>query len=834
MRHRSSSFTWPVFFWRLFLALLKVSGMLLTAAFVAGFWLYSRYADDLPDPGAIARYRPAETTRIYARDGQTLLLELVDPQGGRRTVVPFQQIPQVLKDATIAVEDAQFYENPGIDIQGIVRALLLNYEAGEVVSGGSTITQQLVRNILLPSEERSQVSFERKLREAILAIRVTQEYSKDQILALYLNEVYYGNQAYGVEAAAQTYFGKSVADLTPAEATLIAGLPQSPTVLNPFINLDGARARRDVTLGLMVKNGYLTDAQRRAIEREPLLLHTPETTIIAPHFSYYIQHQLEARYGPDLLYRGGLRVITTLDLAWQAEAQRIVSEQIAALRERNATNAGLIMLAPNGEILAMVGSVDFRDPAIDGQVNVTLAERQPGSALKPVVYATAMQRGWTPATIIWDTPVTYALGDGGVYAPRNYDNAWHGPQRLRMALANSLNIPALRAIEFTGVEAFVELAHRMGITTLNDPRRYGLAMALGSNEVRLLDLTNVYNTIRNAGRMRPPIAILKVTTARGESLETADPNAGRQALGEQGPQLAYLLTSILSDNAARTYMFGQDNVMELPDNRPAAVKTGTSNEWRDSWAIGFTPDVTVGVWVGNSDNSPMQEIAGSNGAGVIWRAMMESYHDGRPIRPFERPPGLEDVTICADTGGLANDACPRPITELFVSGTAPTAPDLSFKTVRVGGDGTCLATPATPPDQVREVRFVVYPAEFAEWAARAGNPQPPTRPCAPPDRTPDQAHVLITKPVSGDTITSTSLFVRGAAPGNYTLEFQPLGASDTDWRPIARGPGITDGILGVWRTGDLPPGDYVLRLLVTLDGGQTIEERQTVRVQRDP
>ncbi|HEU5090407.1 MAG TPA: transglycosylase domain-containing protein, partial [Roseiflexaceae bacterium] len=307
--------------WQVLLGFVKLGLVLVLLAGLALFGLYKFYSQDLPDPTAIATYRPSETTRIYARDGQTLLYELVDPDSGRRTIVPFERIPDVLKRATIAVEDADFYENPGVDARGIVRALLQNYEAGEVVSGASTITQQLVRNVLLPPQERTNISFERKLREAILAVQVSREYSKDQILNLYLNEIYYGNQAYGVEAAAQTYFGKHVWDLTPAEATLIAGLPQSPTTLNPYQNPDGARARQAVTLSLMAEKGYLTGQEADAIAAEPLKLNPQQANLIAPHFVFYVRQLLEERYGADLLYRGGLRVVTSIDLSLQAEAQ---------------------------------------------------------------------------------------------------------------------------------------------------------------------------------------------------------------------------------------------------------------------------------------------------------------------------------------------------------------------------------------------------------------------------------------------------------------------------------------------------------------------------------
>lgn len=818
---------------RLLLAFVKLALLAIELAVLAGLCVYYYYGRELEGlEVGIGRHRPAETTQIYARDGQTLLFELVDPQGGRRTVVDLQRMPKALRDATIAVEDANFYENPGVDLRGIVRAMLQNYQSQEVVSGASTITQQLVRNVLLPPEQRSAVSFERKLREAILAFKVSRKYSKDQILGMYLNEVYYGNQAYGVEAAAQTYFGKHVWELNVAEATLIAGLPQSPTVLNPLTNLAGAKARQKITLGLMVKFGYITTAEARAAFGAPLNFVPQQTSLVAPHFVFYVRQLLEQRYGPDVLYRGGLRVVTSLDLHWQAEAEHVVRERLAELRARNASNAGVVMLSPEGQVLAMVGSADYNDQAIDGEVNVALAPRQPGSALKPIVYAAAMRRGWTPATVLWDEPTEFKLSDGTVYAPHNYDDSWHGPQRLRMALANSLNIPAVKAMEFVGVENFVEQAHAMGITTLNDTSAYGLALVLGAGEVRLLDLTNVYNTIRNGGYKRDPVPILKVTNSRGEVLENISEAPGRQALGEHGEQIAYLLTDILSDNLAREYMFGPGNVMELPDGRPAAVKTGTSNDWRDSWAVGFTRDVTVGVWVGNSDGAPMQEVAGVNGAGTIWREIMDRYHAGRPILVFPSPSGISTAAICADTGALAADACPSRIEEHFVAGTEPKTSDVFFKTVKVAGDGSCLAAPYSPPAEVREQRFPVYPAQFQQWAADHGVPQVPSKYCPPPQSKPEASIALIGQPAAGATITTTQVLVRGTARGGYTLDWSSAARPDA-WQPLAEGAfGVTDGILGVWRTAELPPGDYLLRLRIITPDGVTVEARNAVKIVR--
>ncbi|MEI8306984.1 MAG: transglycosylase domain-containing protein [Chloroflexales bacterium] len=815
------------FILRLILAFLKLSLLFVLSLVAGGMWLYEHYGSDLPDPQRISQHRSFETTRIYARDGTTLLYELVGPDAGRRTPVPFERIPQTLKDATVAVEDAGFYENPGVDLRGIVRAALQNYQSGQIISGASTITQQLVRGILLSPTERGERSYERKLREVILAYRVSREYSKDQILGIYLNEVYYGAQAYGVEAAAQAYFSKHVWELSPAEATLIAGLPQSPTTFNPFEDLPAAKTRQRVTIDLMAKSGFLTSAQAEQIYADPVALVPPKTDLVAPHFAFYVRDLLERRYGPDLLYRAGLRVITSIDMNWQAEAQRVAQEKVAELRERNASNAGVIMLAPDGQILAMVGSADYNAP--DGQVNVTLAARQPGSALKPFVYAAALQRGWTAATVIWDTPSEWKTPEGVVYAPLNYDNAFHGPLRLRMTLANSLNIPAVKALEYVGVPAFIEEMNRLGVTTFNDPSRYGLAMALGSNEVRLLDLTGAYSALRNGGRSRAPVSILKVTNSRGEVLERWTPEHGQQIFGPHSEQIAYLITSILSDNEARWFMFGRNNVLELPEII-AAAKTGTSNDWRDSWAMGYTNDVTIGVWVGNNDGTPMAEVAGSNGAGLIWHDLMIAYNQGRPPQPFTRPTGIEEAPVCADTGGRAGDACPRPISELFVAGTAPTHVDVVSQKVRVGGDGTCLAQPYTPVAQVREESFAVYPAEFREWAARNVS-QPPTQPCPPPQALTQAAAIL--NPVgASDVVSGTQVFVSGTARGPFTLEFGQ-GANPETWQPIGQNAvSVENGLLGVWLIAGLPPGEYSLRLRVISADGVSAADQRRVRIDK--
>ena len=796
---------------------------------IVGASLYSFYGRDLPDPAALAAHRPFETTRIFARDGTTLLYELFD--GGQRTVIQFDAVPWSLKAATVAVEDANFYGNPGVDLRGIVRAIYLNHE-GEVRSGGSTITQQLVRSVLLAPEERVEQSYRRKIREAILAFRLSRQFSKDQILSMYLNEVYYGNMAYGIEAAAQSYFGRSARTLSLSEAALLAGLPQSPTLLNPFQDPAAAKQRQKIVLDLMVKAGFIDSQQAGIAYGETIALRPSTIDIRYPHWVFYIRDLLERKYGPDLVYRGGLRVVTTLDPALQELATTSAREQVAALADRNATNAAVVITDPKtAEILAMVGSVDYNDPTIDGQVNVALSPRQPGSALKPIVYATALAADWTPATVIWDTPTDF----GGGYRPENYDRRFRGPQRLRMALAGSLNIPAVKALQHVGIDRFLDVAHTMGITTLQDRDQYGLAVALGAGEVRLLDLTAAYTTFAYRGLARAPVALLHVTTGYGEALPLDPPSEGEPALGPRSEQVAYLITDILSDNAARAPIFGENSVMRLAGDRPAAVKTGTSNDFKDSWALGYTSDLVVGAWVGNSDNSPMDEVAGANGAGEIWRAIMEAAHTGKPSEPFSRPEGVVEYPICAGTGQRAS-GCVDQINERFLADLPPTDSGGEYITVTVGGDGTCLATDLTPLEQRRTVVFLQPPPDARDWAGTSGVPQPPTVPCAPPGRPaatasagPPRAVAAISSPTA-DELVGGSATIRGSAAGQYTLMYG-VGAAPSSWSAIASGVGgVTDGLLGTWPTAGLAAGEYTLRLIVALPGSPEQEARVRVRV----
>ncbi|WP_298818817.1 transglycosylase domain-containing protein [Chloroflexus sp.] len=798
------------------LAFAGLTLVLLVLIVIIGLYVY--YSRDLPPPELIDQHRSFENTRIYARDGNTQLYEVIGP--GVRAPVALDRIPKILRDATVAVEDANFYTNPGVDLPSILRAFWQNVTAGETVSGASTITMQLVRAILLTPEEAQQQSIERKIREAILAIQVGKEYSKEQILSLYLNEVYYGAQAYGVEAAAQRYFGKHVWQLTRGEATLLAGLPQSPSTYDLFKNLPLARARQRIVLDRMVEAGFITAAEADAIFAEPIRLAKPTSSIQAPHFVFYVYDLLVQRFGVEMVNRGGLRVITTLDPNWQAQAEAVAAEKIAELRARDASNAAVVILAPDGQILAMVGSIDYNAP--DGQVNVTMMPRQPGSALKPFIYAAALQKGWTPATILWDVPSSWT-NNGVVYQPENYDKRFRGPVRLRLALANSLNIPAVKALEFVGVENFVNLMSEFGITTFTDPARYGLPMALGSNEVRLLELTGAYASLQAGGRQVRPVAILRVTNSRGEILDSWQPTRGKPLLGPQSEQIAFLITDILSDNAARRMVFGRNNVMELP-NIPAAVKTGTSNDFRDSWAIGYTSAVVIGVWVGNNDNRPMNEVAGANGAGLIWRELMLRYHANRSTQSFTPPPRITELPVCSETGGPPTPECPGVITEWFVAGTEPVS-GITYQTIRVGGNGSCRATIHTPLEEVRVVTVPIYPTEVAEWAQRNGRAGP-TEYCPPPS-TPEQAVALINLDESA-VITNTKLFVKGTARGPFILDIGQ-GVEPTEWQMLGQSNlPVENGLLGMWNATNQPTGEYTVRLRVTLADGVVITERRRI------
>lgn len=641
--------------------------MLLLVTLGAVYSVYTAFTTDLPPLTQMSERLSFKTTQILDRNGK-LLYEVYDQEGGKRTPIHLGDVSPYVIAATIATEDKDFYNNWGFDPAGIARAVLNNVTSGQIVSGASTIAQQLAKNVLLDKSERTDQSYGRKLREAVLAFRMTQQYPKDQILEMYLNEIYYGHLSYGIEAAAQTYFGRHASELTLAESALLTGLPQAPSQYDPFVNFSEAKARQAHVLDRMVSEGYITRAEAEQAKGEPLHLRPDEDVkILAPHFVMYVRQLLEQKYGANVVYRGGLKVITTIDLDYNRLAENAIRDQLQYLQRQNANNAALVSIDPKtGEILAMVGSKDYYDASIDGQVNVAISKRQPGSTIKPIVYVAAFSKGWAPETIVVDEPTAFPNAPGQPpYRPHNYDFKFDGPMTVRHALSNSKNIPAVKALMFVGIPDFVKMAGAFGIHFEN-PDLYGLSLALGGGEARLLDMVSAYSGLANGGVLVPPVAVLRIEDAEGRVLEQYTPPEGRQLVS---PVHAYMITSILSDNTAREPLQGPNSPLKL--TRPAAAKTGSTDDYKDSWTIGYTPNLVTGVWVGNTDSTPMREVLGSLGAGRIWHQFMEDVHAGTPVVDFVPPPGVREYRVCRETGQLPTPDCPHVLVEVHPEGYDP-------------------------------------------------------------------------------------------------------------------------------------------------------------------
>ena len=703
--------------------LLVVGAGVAVAAGISG-WSY--VSEGLPDVNQPDNGTSFETTKIYDRNWK-LLTEVNDPNTGYRTAVGYQEILDHITqqqsdpnqphqawifDATVAAEDSSFWTNHGVDPTAIVRGVMINL-TGSGSSGASTITQQLVR-ALYPDQIGTEHSYTRKLREAITAYRFSQKYSKQQILEMYLNHVYYGNLSYGVDAASQAYFNKHPWNLSLGEASMLAGLPQAPSLYDPTQNYELARARQKYVLDQMVKQGMITQQQSDAAYAEPL---NPQTRVAtgnpAPHFVNYVKYFLEQKYGADVLYRGGLVVQTTLDLTMQNTAQQIVTDQVKKLKPYDADNGALVAMLPEtGEIVAMVGSADYNNDAIDGQVNVAVRERQPGSSIKPITYLAAFEKGWNPGTVVFDYAKNWPTpgAPDPTYSPHNDTLQNFGAVSVRTALANSLNIPAVQALDYVGVSNMIDLAHKMGIQTglWRGPSFYGLAITLGGGEVTPLEHTNAFATLANNGRFVPYTPILKVTDGNGNVLFDLDrENALKNGQQAVEAEHAYQITSILTDNQARSMIFGTHTPLTLPelDDRPAAAKTGTTDDNRDTWTMGYTTDLAVGVWVGNTDNSPTRNLDGVQSAAPIWHDFMVKVHedpvlartllgpDDNPIpEDFPVPSGIIDAPVCNATGKLP------------ISGVA------SHKEVLVKGEGPTLKCNQASDEERKDLKAALADA----------------------------------------------------------------------------------------------------------------------------
>lgn len=805
---------------------------------------YALIASSLPavDELAAKFSTTFQSTRITDRNGN-LLYETLDPNAGRRTRVPLDQIDVDLRNATIATEDANFYEHQGVDPVALARALYYAVQEGEVVSGGSTITQQVVKRLLLTPEQ----TVTRKVKEAILAAEISRnaEYSKDKILEIYLNDIFYGNLAYGAEAAAKTYFGKSVSDLTLGEASLLAGLPQAPAYYDPYNHPDRAKKRQGVVLGLMVEAGYISKEEADAAWRIEPVYKPLENKIEAPHFTLFVYQQLEALLGTDFATQG-YQVKTALDMQLQATAQQIVSEQVAAVAaEHNVTNGALVAMRPQtGEILALVGSADYNNVEIDGQINMALAPRQPGSTIKPLVYLAAFEQPnrpaaerWTPGTLVADIKESFPDGANPPYVPTNYDNKENGLLTVRSALGRSLNIPAVRALQTVGLPAFLATTQRLGITTLTRPD-YGLSLALGAGEIPLVEMTGAFAIFANQGIRMPPLTIQEIIRPDGSvycSLTTTPCYPPGTPVGQPAISAvdAFLITDILSDNNARTPTFGENSLLRL--DRPAAAKTGTTNDFRDVLTLGYTPQLVTGVWVGNADNSEMINISGITGAAPIWNRFMNSALalENAPVQEFTPPPGVRQFEVCAETGTQPSEACPERRTRWYAEDRPPLPKEQDlYQKIRLDKASGKLATENTPPEMVEEKIFKVYPAQYRQWASDHGIPQPPQDPSDVFDRQPE---VRLSSPAEGEVLDGI-VTVRGSADAaafaRYELQYGISHEPGAFSAPFAGNNGpLIDTELGQWDTRGLENGPHTLRLVVRDTFGNEYENRVRVYIE---
>lgn len=656
---------------KIILFLLAFAAACLLIAFLAIVWI----SRDLPNPNQLMEREVAQSTKIYDRSGENILYEISGDQ--RRTLVLLKDIPANVKNATIAVEDKNFYNHGAFSVWAMARTAVTNviYHRS---AGGSTLTQQFIKNAVLSNEK----TITRKIKELVLAYRLEEKFSKDEILQMYFNEIPYGSNAYGVESAAQKYFGKSIKDVTLPEAAILAALPQSPSRYSPYgSHKDILLGRKDYILDLMAEQGYISEAERDQAKAQEIVFKEKDNNITAPHFVMYIKDILSEKYGEKMIEQEGLKIYTTLDLYKQKIAEEVIAERTENYpKNYGANNAALVSIDPKtGQVLAMVGSRDFFDDSIDGQVNVATWPRQPGSSMKPIVYASLFSKGYTPSTILYDVVTNFATDSAEPYTPHNYDLKEHGPISIRQALAGSLNIPAVKAIYLAGINNVLDLAENMGYTTLYPRNRFGLSLVLGGGEVKLLEHVNAYSAFARDGKMSPIVSILKVEDKNGNVIEEYSPSE-KKVLDSQ---VARMINSILSDNEARSYVFGEKNYLTLGD-RPVAAKTGTTNNYHDAWTVGYTPSLVTGVWVGNSNNKEMSGKAdGSVVAAPIWHDYMARVLGDTPIETFKAP---DDYT----TG------------KAILDGQIPQ------QTIDIDKISGLPATNLTPPDLIERKNIPVY------------------------------------------------------------------------------------------------------------------------------
>ncbi len=789
-------------------------------------FMFAWFAKDLPTPGKIRNLVSASSTRLFDRNMNPLYTISGEK---KRITIEKEQIPDVVKNATVALEDKDFYKHFGLDFSGVARAVLFGGSRG----GGSTITQQFIKNALLTSER----TLIRKAKEAVMAVELEFLFSKEEILVMYLNEIPYGGNNYGVEAAARSFFNKSAAELTLPEAATLAALPQAPTTLSPYgPNTDRLVARRNLALERMAQQGYITAEQAKAAQETELKVVAKHESIAAPHFVLYVKDWLvqyftdelgDAQLAEKKVEEGGLTVVTTLDITKQTIAEEEVAKAVPNLIRGGASNAGLVSLDPKrGEVIAMVGSVDYFQEQF-GAYNIATASRQPGSSFKPIIYATAFKEKYNPATVLFDLKT-----DFGNYIPQNFDGAFRGPLTIRQAIGNSLNIPAVKTLGLVGLDKALKTAHDLGITTLTDKDRYGLSLALGGGEVRLIDMATAYGVFANGGILMPTTPVLKITDSGDKILyDHTDPKDGRLVLD---PQIAYQISNILSDVDAKRPVFNFSLRFLTLANRVAATKTGTTNDFKDAWTIGYTPQLVTSVWAGNNDHTSMNRIGGSTAAAPIWDGYMERAHAEMPVETFVRPEGIQDLAVDRLSNKLPVDGS-EVITDIFARWQVPTEKDDVHKRVRVCRENGLLADESIPDELAEERTFTYVHSEKPDnpnwenpvraWAAQNGfDNKPPTEKCSASGNSPQ---VSITSPADNATVSGVFTISANAS--------SPSGVSKVDFF-LDNVLIVTDGDAPYGSThdaGTLSNGTHKLSATVTSVNGATASTQINIKVEKD-
>ncbi len=705
---------------------LKILIPLAIAVFGVILAIYFFILKDLPLPTKLSSVNAPQSTQIFDRN-QKLLYSIYS--GKNQTFIPLSSIPKYMQQATIAVEDKDFYKHGALDFRAIFRSLFSIIVRKEL-QGGSTLTQQLVKNSLLTPER----TILRKIKEVILAFATEALYSKDKILEMYLNQIPYGGTAYGVEAASQIYFGKKAKNLTLAQSALLAGLPEAPTTNSPCgSHPEFAKERQVMILNKMFEQKYITKEQKDNGIKEALKFQQcSDNNISAPHFVLYVKDLLIKKYGEKMVEEGGLRVITSLDSAIQNFSEKVVSDQIDKLEGYHVTNGASLVTNPaTGEILAMVGSKDYFDSDIDGNVNIALALRQPGSSIKPINYAVGLMKGYVASTAFIDEPICFPTNQKKEYCPVNYDGKWHGVMQMRYALGNSINIPAIKMLKVNGIANMIATASAMGITTFNDPPdRYGLSLTLGGGEVTMLEMAEAYGVFANGGYRINIHPILKVADKTNKVLEEYNPPKspifGKKVLPEG---VAFIISDILADNNARLTEFGPNSSLKIT-GQTVSAKTGTTNDFRDNWTFGYTQDYVVAAWVGNNDNTPMNNLAsGITGAAPIWHDIMSYLLKDKVLSPLSRPTSVIQKKVCSLSGLIPSSSGCETRFEYFIKGTEPTRLDPGIQKIKVDKSTQDLPTPNQTDNVEEKDHIVITDVMDQVYCATCPHPSPtPTTP----------------------------------------------------------------------------------------------------------